>query len=114
MEDLYRRVSDHQTMGSVVSELRASLGESERAMDQFFRSPADTTLLAPVPGQLAQMRGVLSVLGLDQASLAVVRMRDMVERLLIGEETDEVARQHTFEKIANSLGALRFLIVMLS
>ena len=63
-------------------------------MDQFFRSPADTTLLAPVPGQLAQMRGVLSVLGLDQASLAVVRMRDMVERLLIGEETDEVARQH--------------------
>lgn len=37
----------------------------------------------------------------------------MVERLLIGEETDEVARQHTFEKIANSLGALGFLIDML-
>ena len=114
MEDLYRRVSDHQTMGSVVSELRATLGEAERAMDQFFRSPDDTTLLAVVPGQLAQMRGVLSVLGLDQASLAVVRMRDMVERLLISEVTDEAERQQIFEKIANSLGALGFLIDMLS
>ena len=114
MEDLYRRVSDHQTMGSVVSELRATLGEAERAMDQFFRSPEDTTLLAVVPGQLAQMRGVLSVLGLDQASLAVVRMRDMVERLLIGEVSDEAERHQIFEKIANSLGALGFLIDMLS
>ena len=113
MEDLYRRVSDHQTMGSVVSELRATLGEAERSMDQFFRSPQDTKLLAPVPGLLVQMRGVLSVLGLDQASLAVVRMRDMVEHLLMGEESDAATRHHTFEKIANSLGALGFLIDML-
>ncbi|MDD2712662.1 MAG: hybrid sensor histidine kinase/response regulator, partial [Simplicispira sp.] len=114
MEDLYRRVSDHQTMGSVVSELRATLGEAERAMDQFFRSPEDAALLAVVPGHLAQMRGVLSVLGLDQASLAVVRMRDMVERLLINEVSDEPARNQIFEKLANSLGALGFLIDMLS
>ncbi|MGE6340541.1 Hpt domain-containing protein, partial [Acidovorax sp. NPDC077664] len=113
MEELYRRVSDNQTMGSVVDELRATLGEAEKALDQFFRNPQDTAILAAVPGHLAQMRGVLSVLGLDQASLAVVRMRDMVERLLIN-EVPEAERQGVFEKLGNSLGALGFLIDMLS
>lgn len=113
MEELYRRVSDNQTMGSVVDELRSTLGETEKALDQHFRSPQDVAVLAAVPGQLAQMRGVLSVLGLDQASLAVVRMRDMVERLLIN-EVPETDRQGVFEKLGNSLGALGFLIDMLS
>jgi chemosensory pili system protein ChpA (sensor histidine kinase/response regulator) len=40
MEDLYRRVSDRQTMGSVVHELRASLSEVEKEIDQYFRDPA--------------------------------------------------------------------------
>ncbi len=113
MEELYRRVSDNQTMGSVVDELRSTLGEAEKALDQFFRNPQDTAVLASVPGHLAQMRGVLSVLGLDQASLAVVRMRDMVERLLINEVPEE-ERQGVFEKLGNSLGALGFMIDMLS
>ena len=113
MEELYRRVSDNQTMGSVVDELRSTLGEAEKALDQFFRNPQVTTVLASVPTHLAQMRGVLSVLGLDQASLAVVRMRDMVERLLIN-EVPESERQGVFEKLGNSLGALGFLIDMLS
>ncbi len=114
MEELYRRVSDHQTMGSVVDELRVTLGEAERAMDQFFRNPEDAAPLIAVPGHMAQMRGVLSVLGLDHASLAVVRMRDTVERLLINEPSDEPQRSQTFEKLGNSLGALGFLIDMLS
>lgn len=113
MEELYRRVSDNQTMGSVVDELRLTLGEAEKALDQFFRNSQDTAVLATVPGHLAQMRGVLSVLGLDQASLAVVRMRDTVERLLINEVPEE-GRQAVFEKLGNSLGALGFLIDMLS
>ena len=113
MEELYRRVSDNQTMGSVVDELRSTLGEVEKGLDQFFRNTQDTAVLATVPGHLAQMRGVLSVLGLDQASLAVVRMRDMVERLLINEVPEE-DRQSVFEKLGNSLGALGFLIDMLS
>ncbi|GAB3427174.1 hypothetical protein GCM10027395_11370 [Giesbergeria sinuosa] len=114
MEELYRRVSDHQTMGSVVDELRVTLGEAERAMDQFFRKPEDTSPLTVVPGQLSQMRGVLSVLGLDQASLAVVRMRDTIERLLLKEVPDPTERSQIFEKLGNSLGALGFLIDMLS
>ncbi len=74
MEELYRRVSDRQTMGSVVQELRASLSEVEKQIDQFFRHPAQREVLIPVPGQLQSMRGVLSVLDMDQASMAVLRI----------------------------------------
>ena len=114
MEELYRRVSDRQTMGSVVQELRASLAEVEKHIDQFFRKPAEREPLLPVPGQLSSMRGVMSVLGMDQASQALVRMRDDVEGL-IGADVDsqQVTLSGTFERLAGNLGALGFLIDML-
>jgi chemosensory pili system protein ChpA (sensor histidine kinase/response regulator) len=81
MEELYRRVSDRQTMGSVVQELRASLSEAEKAIDQYFRAPDQRQVLIPVPNQLAAMRGVLSVLGMDHASAALLQMRDEIDAL---------------------------------
>ena len=115
MEQLYSRVSDKQTMGSVVGELRLSLGELEKALDIFFRDPSDKASLQAVPGQLSQMRGVLSVLGLDQASHAVARMRDSVEEMLVTEVNEERARAAgTFDQLGNNVGALSFLIDMLN
>lgn len=115
MEELYRRVSDRQTMGSVVGELRATLSELEKVLDIFFRKPSDKTPLQGAPGHLSQMRGVLSVLGLDQASQAVLRMREAVEEIMITEIDDEKARAAgTFDKLGNNLGALGFLIDMLN
>ena len=93
MEDLYRRASDRQTMGSVVQELRSSLAEVEGQLDKFNRNPAERELLVPVPAKLSAMRGVLSVLGLDQAGHAVVRMRDEVDSVLAqSRETDSGAK----------------------
>jgi chemosensory pili system protein ChpA (sensor histidine kinase/response regulator) len=115
MEDLYRRVSDKQTMGSVVGELRLSLGELEKSLDIFFRNPQDKAVLINVPGQLARMRGVLSVLGLDQASQAVSLMRSSVEQMLETDMDEEHARAAgTFDRLGNNLGALSFLIDMLN
>ena len=114
MEDLYRRVSDRQTMGSVVDELRTTLGQVEKSLDQFFRNPQDRVPLHEVPSQLAQMRGVFSVLGLDQASLAALRMRDSVEKFLVDQIDVRSAGIGIFEKLGNSLGAMGFLIDMLS
>ncbi|MEG2974897.1 MAG: Hpt domain-containing protein [Comamonas sp.] len=113
MEELYRQASDQQTMGSVVGELRLTLGEAEKQLDMFFRNPADTSVLGPVPGQMSQMRGVLSVLGFDQAAIAMQRMRETVERLMLGEVSVESYPQ-VFEKLGSSLGAMGFLIDMLS
>jgi len=113
MEELYRQASDQQTMGSVVGELRITLGEAEKQLDLFFRNPSDISVLASVPGQMAQMRGVLSVLGFEQAATAMQRMRDTVEHLMLGEVAVE-NQPRIFEKLGSSLGAMGFLIDMLS
>jgi chemosensory pili system protein ChpA (sensor histidine kinase/response regulator) len=115
MEALYRRVSDKQTMGSVVGELRITLGMLEQSLDRFFRSPEDKTVLAEVPEQLAQIQGVLSMLGLDQAGLAVRYMSELVETLSKPEADEQAARSSgTFDRLGNNLGALSFLIDMLN
>ena len=115
MEDLYRRVSDRQTMGSVVQELRVSLSEVERLIDLFFRNPADPAVLIPVPHQLSAMRGVLSVLGMDHACATLLRMRDDVDGLMSTEvDPARVAQAGVFDRLAGNLGALGFLIDMLS
>ena len=114
MEELYRRVSDRQTMGSVVSELRGTLGELEKLLDQFFRQPADKGPLRDAPNYLGQMRGVLSVLGLDQAAQAVARMRQAVESIMLAEDPAAEQAAGTFDKLGNNLGALGFLIDMLN
>jgi len=115
MEELYRRVSDRQTMGSVVQELRASLSEAEKLIDQYFRNPSARDVLIPVPGQLSAMRGVLSVLGLDHAAHAVVRMRDEVDALANTEvDPQRAAQAGTFDRLAGNLGALGFLIDLVS
>ena len=115
MEELYRRVSDHQTMGSVVQELRATQSEVEKQIDLYFRDPTQSSLLIPLPAQLSAMRGVLSVLGLDQASQAVVHMRDEVDALAQTEvDPQRAVRAGTFDRLADNLGALSFLIDMLA
>ena len=115
MEELYRRVSDRQTMGSVVQELRASLSEIEKQIDQYFRDPTQRQLLIPVPAQLSAMRGVLSVLGLDQASAAALHMRDDVDALAQTEvDPHRAVQAGTFDRLADNLGALSFLIDMIS
>ena len=115
MEELYRRVSDRQTMGSVVQELRASLSESENLIDQYFRKPEERQVLIPVPNQLSAMRGVLSVLGMDHAAAALLRMRDEVDALAATElDTRRSANTGVFDRLAGNLGALGFLIDMLS
>jgi len=114
MEELYRRVSDRQTMGSVVDELRGTLADVEKSLDQFFRDPRDKGPLREVPSQLAQMRGVFSVLGLEQPSIAALRMRSTVEQFLVDDIDEASARSGAFEKLGNSLGAMGFLIDMLS
>ena len=61
------------------------------------------------------MRGVLSVLGMDQASQALLRMRDEVDGLVSTEvDPAKVAQAGVFDRIAGNLSALGFMIDMLS
>jgi len=115
MEQLYRRVSDRQTLGSVVGELKMALAEAEKCLDGFFRNPADKTGLNMAVRHLVQMRGVLSVLGIDQAVQTVSSMRESIEKILDTEV--DVAHFHesvTMQKLGNNLSALSFLVDMLN
>ncbi|MGC4395322.1 Hpt domain-containing protein [Hydrogenophaga sp. T2] len=115
MEQLYRRVSDRQTMGSVVDELKVSLAEVEKSLDHFFRHPNEKGGLHVAATQLAQMRGVLSVLGLDHAVQAVASMRNRVEQILDTEVDEGRAREAgTFQQLGDNLSSLSFLVDMLS
>ena len=115
IEELYRRVSDRESMGSVVGELRICLTDVEKAIDQYFRSPTTPQALQAVPGKLSQMRGIFSVLGLDEASNAVMDMRDRVGEFEFPNFNFEQARVGgVFDKFGNNLGALGFLIDMLN
>ena len=119
MEELYRRVCDRQTMGSVVQELRASLSEVERLIDQYFRNPSDASVRIAVAPQLSAMRGVLSVLGMGHACAAILGMREDVDELVTHQPGDDGLQAHPeqallFDRLAGNLGALGFLIDMLS
>ena len=114
MEELYRRASDQQTMGSVTRELRISLVEVEKALDQFFRSGRANAVLHAAPAHLAQMRGVFMVLGLEQAALAAVRMRSSIEKYLLDSVDAAIHPSALFDTLGNSLGAMGFMIDMLS
>ena len=115
MEQLYRRVSDRQTLGSVVGELKVSLAEAEKSLDQFFRNPVEKAGLHVALNQLSQMRGVLSVLGLDQAVQAVGRMRQVIDQMIDTDVDETQARQAgTFGQLGDNLSALSFLVDMLN
>ena len=115
IEELYRRVSDRESMGGVVGELRICLTDIEKSIDQYFRAPSLPLVLQSVPEKLRQMRGIFSVLGLDEASAAVMSMRDHVEEFRLPNFDFEHERvSGGVDKFGNNLGALGFLIDMLN
>jgi chemosensory pili system protein ChpA (sensor histidine kinase/response regulator) len=115
MEELYRKVSETQTLGTVVQELRHDMGTVEHLLDAYFRNPATLPELEPVPRLLGQMRGVLSVLGMDVGAQALGHIRHSVENLLATAPDETAARQPggPFDRLAANIGALGFMIDML-
>lgn len=115
IEELYRRVSSRESMGSVVGELRVCLTDIEKSIDQYFRDPIGKSVLQFVPSKLGQMRGIFSVLGLEQAASAVGSMRERVEEFEANTFDFEHARLNgQIDKFGNNLGSLGFLIDMLN
>jgi chemosensory pili system protein ChpA (sensor histidine kinase/response regulator) len=116
MEELYRKTSESQTMGSVVQELHQNMDTVERLLDGYFRDPATGPELAPVPALLGQMRGVLSVLGMDTGAQALGQIRLSVEGLMQSPPPEAEARAAggTYDQLAGNIGALGFMVDMLA
>ena len=114
MEALYRRLSERQRLGSVTSELRVTLIAVETALDKYLRDPLDTSILALVSGHLSQMHGVFSVLGLQQATNAVFKIREILDMHLFVEKHNRPIPLQLYEQIVQSVSTMGFLIDMLS
>jgi hypothetical protein len=94
-------------MGSVVGELRVTLAEAEQRLDQFFRSrPIAAARRGAQPAGADARRAVGA--GLDQAALAVARMRERVEALRDAAAPDAAVSEGVFEKLGSSLGRWAF------
>jgi chemosensory pili system protein ChpA (sensor histidine kinase/response regulator) len=110
MEDLYRRLSERQSMGSVTSELRITLGAVEIALEKYLRDPLDSSILFMVSEHLSQMYGVFSVLGLQQAVNAVFKIREILGTHLSTEKRNRPIPLPIYEQIARSVSTMGFLI----
>lgn len=112
MEALFRRSGDHQTIGNVAGELKQLVSEIERNFETIFGSPKNPDAISRLIILLNQMRGVLSVVGLDDAVQAVSHLRKRLD-------TIEVDLQNTNTKailvqnIASNVATLGLMVDML-
>lgn len=114
MEALYRRLSERQSLDSVTTELRVSLAAVEAALEKYLRDPLDSSILSVVSGHLSQMYGVFSVLGLQQASNAVFKIREILDSHVSTERRKRPIPLPVYEQIARSVSTMGFLIDMLN
>lgn len=113
LAQLYQAVGDGPAMARVGAELGQALAEIERVLAQFVHAPREKAVLGQALAGLAQVRGVLSALGLDEAALGAEQLHRMVGGDLVhgGHEAD--AHRQRVARIASSLAALGTLARML-
>jgi chemosensory pili system protein ChpA (sensor histidine kinase/response regulator) len=110
MERLYRQWSERQTLGSVVEEVRRTLAEAEAQLDRLARDPTQRQGLDALPARFAQMAGVLSVLGLQDAARTAQAMEATTQDLMAGRAD---LGSPGWRSLVHNLGALGFLVDVL-
>ncbi|HEX5390307.1 MAG TPA: Hpt domain-containing protein [Burkholderiaceae bacterium] len=110
MDQLYRQWSERQTLGSVVEEVRRTLTEAEAHLDRLARDPTQRQGLDALPARFAQMQGVLSVLGLQDAARTAQAMEATAQDLLAGRAD---LGSPAWRSLVHNLGALGFLVDVL-
>jgi chemosensory pili system protein ChpA (sensor histidine kinase/response regulator) len=113
MAQTCRRVSDRQAWASAVRELRIALAQSESLVELFLGACGDPAVLAPVPGQLRVLGGVLSVLDLGLAEPAIRSLQEDLEALL-AEAVSSGPGPARIERVATQFGSLSLLIDLLA
>ncbi|TXI95244.1 MAG: response regulator, partial [Burkholderiaceae bacterium] len=109
--EISREAQQRQTMAALVGEMQLSLKQAEKALDEHFRDPSNTTILGPVDGVLGQIGGALAILDQDVALEAVNYTRGLVKEFSEGsEDKDPASLSASFNKVAQNVGALSFFI----
>ncbi len=82
MSEVYRRLSERETLDHVVGQVQAELAAAETLLDAWFRRTPEVPGLTELPAQLEALRGVLQMLALDAAASTVAAVGQVVSRWL--------------------------------
>src|SRR5690606_23128847 len=107
LRELTNRAHERATMASFVAATRTRLGDVELTLDGYFRDRTRREGLPEATAGLREVGGVLSLVGQDEAARAAQFIADQVESL---EGEAEPATEALCERIADSVGALGFLV----
>ena len=113
LAQLYQAVGDGPAMARVGAELGQALADIERVLAQFVHAPREKAVLGQALAGLAQVRGVLSALGLDEAALGAEQLHRTVGGDLVHGTHEADAHHQRVARIASSLAALGALARML-
>src|SRR5690606_7627313 len=107
LRELANQAHGRATMASFVAATRTRLGDVELTLDGYFRDRARREGLPEAAAGLREVGGVLSLVGQEEAARAAQMIADQVEAL---QGDAEPATDGQCERIADSVGALGFLV----
>ena len=76
MREVYNRAATQRSMDGLVHALRALLQHTEQLLEQYFNGSGKPKTLETILERLAQADGIFAMLEIEQAHLAVRRMRE--------------------------------------
>jgi chemosensory pili system protein ChpA (sensor histidine kinase/response regulator) len=115
--ELARELQQGQTVAVLAGEIRTSLRQVEKLIEEYHGNPAHAeagkAALEQADPLLHQLQGALAILDQDQATRACAHVRECVRELAASGSADgmsEAARAQALENLAQNIGALGFFI----
>jgi chemosensory pili system protein ChpA (sensor histidine kinase/response regulator) len=105
--ELARELQQGQTVAVLAGEMRTGLRQVEKLIDEYYEDPSRRVALEQADPLLHQLQGALAILDQEQATRALVHVRDAV-RALAGGDPDDDARSAALDNLAQNIGALGF------
>jgi|GEM_PF-5720561 len=111
--ELSRQIQQVQTVSVLAAEMKNSLRQVEKVLDDYYADGSKRPALAQIDPLLHQLQGAVAILDLDDAMRATLHVKDAV-RVLAGVAGDAAAESASLQNIAQNVGALGFFVDMLA
>jgi chemosensory pili system protein ChpA (sensor histidine kinase/response regulator) len=109
LDDMSRDAQQKETVAVLAGEMRISLNQVEKGLEEFFEDCTQRGALPVVDSTLHQIEGALSILDQEQARQAIVDTRAAVARFA-ALPLPQAAAPAESQRVARNLGALSFYL----
>ncbi|MDO9218917.1 MAG: Hpt domain-containing protein, partial [Lacisediminimonas sp.] len=109
LDDMSRDAQQKETVAVLAGEMRISLNQVEKGLEEFFEDCTQRAALPVVDSTLHQIEGALSILDQEQARQAIVDTRAAVARFA-ALPLEQAAAPAESQRVARNLGALSFYL----